>query len=165
MVFRRIDGVREPDSAHGDHHDGAGASFIRSGQRRQHGGIVQAGCRSSKNGRAGAPRLRAAGRQAVRRHRAHAVVGGASIWAVLSLEGPSPGMRADGPGERGMGANRPSGPQKPLPSAKSPADAAWQKQDDLLDEALEETFPASDPIAPGHVDPAKPTDPPRDSRR
>lgn len=26
-----------------------------------------------------------------------------------------------------------------------------QEQDDYLEEALEETFPASDPIAPGHV--------------
>jgi hypothetical protein len=26
----------------------------------------------------------------------------------------------------------------------------FQEQDDYLEEALEETFPASDPIAPGH---------------
>jgi hypothetical protein len=29
-----------------------------------------------------------------------------------------------------------------------------KEQDDYLEEALEETFPASDPIAPGHVDKA-----------
>ncbi|MCF3639094.1 hypothetical protein LXM94_03855 [Rhizobium sp. TRM95111] len=29
---------------------------------------------------------------------------------------------------------------------------AVTEQDDFLEEALEETFPASDPIAPGHVD-------------
>lgn len=28
------------------------------------------------------------------------------------------------------------------------------EQDDYLEEALEETFPASDPIAPGHVEDA-----------
>lgn len=27
----------------------------------------------------------------------------------------------------------------------------WREQDDYLEEALEETFPGSDPIAPGHV--------------
>jgi len=32
-----------------------------------------------------------------------------------------------------------------------------KEQDDYLEEALEETFPASDPIAPGHVD-KKPSD-------
>ena len=32
-----------------------------------------------------------------------------------------------------------------------------QEQDDYLEEALEETFPASDPISPGRVD-KKPTD-------
>ena len=32
-----------------------------------------------------------------------------------------------------------------------------KEQDDYLEEALEETFPASDPISPGRVD-KKPTD-------
>jgi len=27
----------------------------------------------------------------------------------------------------------------------------WKEQEEALDEALEETFPASDPIAPGHI--------------
>lgn len=31
------------------------------------------------------------------------------------------------------------------------ADEEWQVQDDFLEEALEETFPGSDPISPGHV--------------
>ena len=31
-----------------------------------------------------------------------------------------------------------------------------QEQDDYLDEALKETFPASDPIAPGHPHPRAP---------
>lgn len=31
-----------------------------------------------------------------------------------------------------------------------------QEQDAYLDEALKETFPASDPIAPGHPHPGKP---------
>lgn len=30
-----------------------------------------------------------------------------------------------------------------------------KEQDDYLEEALEETFPASDPIAPGHTDHGK----------
>jgi hypothetical protein len=39
------------------------------------------------------------------------------------------------------------------PPATSAKDAA-KEQDDYLEESLEETFPASDPIAPGH--PQKP---------
>lgn len=33
-------------------------------------------------------------------------------------------------------------------SAKSKED--WQEQEDFLEESLEETFPGSDPISPGH---------------
>lgn len=41
----------------------------------------------------------------------------------------------------------------PAPDQKQPEDEKrkHQEQDDYLEEALEETFPASDPIAPGHV--------------
>lgn len=38
-----------------------------------------------------------------------------------------------------------------------------RQQDDYLDEALEETFPASDPIAPGRV-PERPITRPEDKR-
>jgi hypothetical protein len=34
-----------------------------------------------------------------------------------------------------------------------------KEQDDYLEEALEETFPASDPIAPGHPSPGSPAEP------
>ena len=44
--------------------------------------------------------------------------------------------------------------QKKDTNDKKPAD---KEQDDYLEEALEETFPASDPISPGHVD-KKPSD-------
>lgn len=39
------------------------------------------------------------------------------------------------------------------PAPPTPKDVA-KEQDDYLEESLEETFPASDPIAPGH--PQKP---------
>lgn len=32
----------------------------------------------------------------------------------------------------------------------------WKEQDDYLEEALEESFPASDPISPGHVEKRRP---------
>lgn len=32
-----------------------------------------------------------------------------------------------------------------------PSEKERKEQDDYLEEALEETFPASDPISPGHV--------------
>lgn len=39
------------------------------------------------------------------------------------------------------------------PNDPPPAEAVDpEDQDALLDEALEETFPASDPISPGHAD-------------
>lgn len=41
-------------------------------------------------------------------------------------------------------------PSKPVPGDQAAADA--KEQDDYLEEALEETFPASDPISPGHVE-------------
>lgn len=31
----------------------------------------------------------------------------------------------------------------------------WQEQEDYLEEALEETFPGSDPISPGHPEKSK----------
>lgn len=42
-----------------------------------------------------------------------------------------------------------------IQNSETPASAdeiARREQDDYLDEALEETFPASDPIAPARVD-------------
>ena len=36
---------------------------------------------------------------------------------------------------------------------ESSAEDAWQKQEEFLNEALEETFPASDPIAPALIVP------------
>jgi hypothetical protein len=36
------------------------------------------------------------------------------------------------------------------------ADKEWQAQETFLEEALEESFPASDPIATGHVPPVPP---------
>ena len=43
--------------------------------------------------------------------------------------------------------------EEPELSEKKPGIAAddLQEQDDYLEEALEETFPGSDPISPGHV--------------
>ena len=42
-----------------------------------------------------------------------------------------------------------SKPSKKIDPDQSQKD--WQEQEDYLEEALEETFPGSDPIAPGHV--------------
>ena len=42
----------------------------------------------------------------------------------------------------------------PSPKPPAPADRPSPSDDELLDEALDETFPASDPIAPDR--PAKP---------
>lgn len=40
----------------------------------------------------------------------------------------------------------------PQPSrAPTTPEEDWKEQEEALDEALEETFPASDPIAPGHI--------------
>ncbi|CAN7176893.1 hypothetical protein [Neorhizobium sp. LjRoot104] len=44
--------------------------------------------------------------------------------------------------------------RKETPSPGTSAKDAAKEQDDYLEESLEETFPASDPIAPGH--PQKP---------
>lgn len=40
------------------------------------------------------------------------------------------------------------------PKPGQPADD-WQEQEDFLEEALEETFPGSDPISPGHPQKSK----------
>ncbi|NEI68183.1 hypothetical protein GR212_01250 [Rhizobium lusitanum] len=40
---------------------------------------------------------------------------------------------------------------------QKPSKREHKEQDDYLEEALEETFPASDPISPGHVE-KKPKD-------
>lgn len=46
-----------------------------------------------------------------------------------------------------------TGPAAHAPQAHEPrqAGAAGERQDDLLDEALEETFPGSDPISPKQI--------------
>jgi hypothetical protein len=41
-------------------------------------------------------------------------------------------------------------PAKPASGAPAVKDKDWQEQEDFLEESLEETFPGSDPIAPGH---------------
>lgn len=53
-----------------------------------------------------------------------------------------------------------SGDQKKQKISDVSKDAVqqWQAQDDFLEEALEETFPGSDPISPGHMIPLKATD-------
>jgi hypothetical protein len=52
--------------------------------------------------------------------------------------------------EMAPNALTPNGPRTPIPGeAEQAAEKLRQEQDDYLDEALEETFPASDPIAPG----------------
>lgn len=48
-------------------------------------------------------------------------------------------------------------PAQPEPSRKT--DNADREEEDLLDEAIEETFPASDPIAPAVPRPHKPEKP------
>lgn len=50
----------------------------------------------------------------------------------------------------------PSIPQTTPTNAELEAEQLRQEQDAYLDEALKETFPASDPIAPGHPHPIKP---------
>ena len=37
------------------------------------------------------------------------------------------------------------------PGERQPGDDLDQRQEDLVDEAVEETFPASDPISPKHI--------------
>jgi hypothetical protein len=51
--------------------------------------------------------------------------------------------------------NPPRTPPSPRPGQPAKPDKDWQEQDDFLEEALKESFPASDPIAPGHVPPSK----------
>lgn len=46
---------------------------------------------------------------------------------------------------------RPTARRKQGENDRSQADRDKQRQDELLDEALEETFPASDPIAPARI--------------
>lgn len=48
----------------------------------------------------------------------------------------------------------PSHPPSPTETERE-AERLRQEQDDYLDEALRETFPASDPIAPGRPHPKK----------
>lgn len=43
----------------------------------------------------------------------------------------------------------------PVAPASEQAKKDWQEQEDFLEESLEETFPGSDPIAPGHPKHAK----------
>jgi len=38
------------------------------------------------------------------------------------------------------------------PGDRKPGEDLGQRQDQLIDEALEETFPASDPISPKHIE-------------
>lgn len=45
---------------------------------------------------------------------------------------------------------RPAKPAPPNPES-TPQDPVKKRQDALLDAAVEETFPASDPIAPKHI--------------
>lgn len=45
----------------------------------------------------------------------------------------------------------PPEPQPPTNPDSTPQEPAKKRQDELLDEAVEETFPASDPISPKHV--------------
>jgi len=45
---------------------------------------------------------------------------------------------------------KPMRPRKE-PGSENPSDAAQRRQDELLDEAVEETFPASDPISPKKI--------------
>ena len=49
----------------------------------------------------------------------------------------------------------PSRPASPTETARE-IERLRQEQEDYLDEALKETFPASDPIAPGHPHPKSP---------
>jgi len=63
-----------------------------------------------------------------------------------------------------------SRPQSDKPARKrsdrgpAPSSAEQQRQEQLLDEALEETFPASDPIAPARITPATTGRPAKEKR-
>ena len=60
--------------------------------------------------------------------------------------GPSPIERASGgQSNADMAAER-------APGDLQPGDDLDERQDQLLDEAVEETFPASDPISPKQID-------------
>jgi hypothetical protein len=59
-----------------------------------------------------------------------------------------------------IAANTPPDPATPKPKPPAPT-KEWKHEDEFLDEALDESFPASDPIAPGHVPPSK-EKPPKD---
>lgn len=59
--------------------------------------------------------------------------------------------------ERDGGTAQKSGPINSQKSAGHVPDASdVQEQDAFLDEALQESFPASDPIAPDHTSPKPP---------
>jgi hypothetical protein len=61
-------------------------------------------------------------------------------------------MTIDTPSDK----NPPSAPAPKKDQDAAAADKQWQEQETFLEEALEESFPASDPIATGHVPPALP---------
>jgi hypothetical protein len=58
-------------------------------------------------------------------------------------------MTVDTPSDKNPSSR--SVPQKDRDAAA--AKKQWQEQETFLEEALEESFPASDPIATGHVPP------------
>ena len=47
--------------------------------------------------------------------------------------------------------DKPPPTAEPSPDEKAEREDKKHHQDDLLDEAVEETFPASDPISPKHI--------------
>lgn len=57
------------------------------------------------------------------------------------------GTEARGPFEAGTSAAHADDAAADVPAAPRPGDDAGQRADKLLDEAVEETFPASDPIS------------------
>jgi hypothetical protein len=53
----------------------------------------------------------------------------------------------------GAGANQSKADKaaESAPGERQPGEDLDQRQEDLVDEAVEETFPASDPISPKHI--------------
>ncbi|MDF2598507.1 MAG: hypothetical protein K0Q54_1330 [Methylobacterium brachiatum] len=69
----------------------------------------------------------------------------------MSNTGQARPPAADGPGKRVSNQGGPDRVADAAPEPRVPNEDFKKRQDQLLDEAVEETFPASDPIAPKRI--------------
>lgn len=69
----------------------------------------------------------------------------------MSNTGPAKPPAIDGVGKRVSNLGDPDRAADAAPGPRVPDEDLEKRQDQLLDEAVEETFPASDPIAPKHI--------------